>query len=231
MFAVITVALARYIMLTMTRVVVFSANEKSKKKHQNKAMKLKTMTSKIALWLLPVALLAGCTTATPSVSTVEKPVVTQQPQTNVFQTVNPANGVVTVVTNVVQVPVTNYVPVVVTNTVYSVDTNRLQQIVSTAQTVGSVAGVYYPPAGAAISTIAGIGGTLLFGISTAIAAYKNQQKKNILQAVIAGIEGAPPTGGNDATPISTAAVKQSIQTQAINAGVQPALNALVKTNT
>lgn len=180
---------------------------------------------------MPLVLVIGCTTATPVVSTVRKPVVTEQPQTNVVQTVNPVNGSVTGVTNVVQVPVTNFVPVQVTNTVYTVDTNKIAQLVQEGQAAGAIISTVYPPAGVAIPTILGLTGTLLFALSTGIATYKNQQKHSVLQAIIAGVEGAPPTGGNDATPITTVQVKASIQQQALNAGVQPILNAIVKENT
>lgn len=171
-----------------------------------------------------MSLISGCLTTPPP-----QAVVTLQPVTNQVPIVatNSAGVVATNLASVVTVqPVTNLVAQPV-----QVNSNGIQQIVSGAQTVGAIVTPINPAIGMSITTIAGLVGTLLFGVSTGVAAYKNQSQKNILQAVIAGVEGAPPAGGNDATPITTAAVKQSIATAATNAGVIAPLNALVKATT
>lgn len=131
-------------------------------------------------------------------------------------------------TNATGTVVTN--TILVTNTVYLPDTNRINQIAGAAQSGLGIASTFYPPALAA-SPLIPWGASLLLAISTALAAYKSQQNKNILSAVVQGVESAAPTGGNDATSITLAAVKQSIKDSASAAGVQPALHAIVQSNT
>lgn len=190
---------------------------------------MKKILSKLKLHIIAPACLmlavVGCTTqAPPAAFVTTQPVVSQTP----VVATNPVTLIV--VTNLI--PVTNFVPV--TNYVaqpFTVDTNKIGQIVQAGQSVGTAVGVFNPAIGMTVTGGMGLVGTLLFGISTAVAAYKNQSNKNILQAVIQGVEGASPVGGNDATPITLAAVKQSIQNEAVNSGVQPALHAIVTANT
>lgn len=183
----------------------------------------------IVMSLVMLLTVWGCTTTPPSVPVITTaPIVSQAPV--VSSVPQPNNMPPITVTNFV--PVTNFV--LVTNWTAQptvVNTNQISRIVYDVQTAGGIVGTVNPVAGMATSTAAGLLGTLLFSLSAGYAAYKNQGTKNILSAVIAGVEGAAGPNGTDTTPVTVAAVKASIQSQAIKNGSQPALNAAVQKQT
>lgn len=111
-------------------------------------------------------------------------------------------------------------------TIKVADTNAINAASSAASTVAGGVATLYPPA-ALINPLIPIGTTIAFAISTALAAYKNQQNKSILNAVVQGVESAAP---NDQSTVTLAAVKQNIKDSASAAGIQPALHAIVQSN-
>jgi hypothetical protein len=115
-------------------------------------------------------------------------------------------------------------------TIQVADTNKINAGSAAASTVAGVASSLYPPA-ALVNPLIPIGTSIALAISTALAAWKNQKNKNILAAVVKGVESAAPFGGTDLTPISLAVVKSSIKSSATAAGVQPALHEVVQANT
>jgi hypothetical protein len=164
--------------------------------------------------ILTVGLLAGCTTTTPQVTTAQVPYVFSQPVTN-------SAGVVTntVVTNLVTVTVTNQV---------AAPSGTISNIVTGLNTAGTIAAAVVPGYGPSVATILGLIGTILFAGSTGVATYKNQTNKNILSAVVSGIESAAP---NNQAPTTLAAVKANITKKAVAAGVAVPLNTVVQATT
>jgi hypothetical protein len=119
---------------------------------------------------------------------------------------------------------------VATNNVITVDTNRINAGIAAAQGVNAATAPFNPYAPLVSPVVSEIG-ALVFLASSIYAGVKNKQKGAMLAAVVQGVEGASPPGANDTTPITLAAVKQSIQASATAAGVQPALHAVVVNNT
>jgi hypothetical protein len=149
-------------------------------------------------------LLHGCATPNPNAG---QPIV------------NPATGQPVTSTNAAGVVVTNVQPPFLPNA----------GVASAVGTIGALNTATAPlnPYSGLVSL--GLGLTTL--IAGGIAAWKNNQASGLnsqLTAVIQGVESATSTNGTtNPAPISAASVKQSIQSHATAAGVQPALAAKV----
>jgi hypothetical protein len=176
---------------------------------------MKIKLSIVCVSLLLVMFVSGCLSGRPQVTSV--------PQVTTTPVFNPVTGITNYTFQ------TNFV--LQTNTVWTVNTNAINSAAGLAQT-GVALGAGLNPAVGPLGNLAvawGTGGAFL--LSTILAAYRNQQNKNILAAVVQGVEGAAPTGQGDNFPVTLATVKASIQNAATAAGVQPALHSVVMANT
>lgn len=134
---------------------------------------------------------------------------------------NPNAGQVTVTTNpTTGVTTTNVQPPFIPNT----------GVTSVTSTIGSLndATAALDPYSGLIKL--GLGLTTL--VAGGIAAWQNNKAKGLnaqLTSVVQGVEAATTdAAGNNVSGVTGAAVKQAIRTQAVAAGVQPALDATVQ---
>lgn len=200
-------------------------------------MKLLKIAIVVCLGLV-VIWLPGCLTKTPVITTATVPQVTQVPQVVTMPVVVPttfvgAGGVTTVqnVTNFVtvtnEVPFTNWVTVQQTNFVFAADSNKIAGVAGTLGTINSASAPLNPYA-PIVSTVIPWGAALVGAISTAFAGYLNNKKAGVISAIVQGVEGAAPAGGNDLTPVSVSVVKASVAKKAAIMGISPAVDAAVQ---
>jgi hypothetical protein len=189
-----------------------------------------------------MCLIPACLTKTPVVTQATVPQITMQPQIVPMPVVTPTqvigpNGVPSIVniTNIVNqtnmVGATNWVTVLQTNGyTYAANTQQVQSVAGTIQTVNAVSGPINPYSGI-VSTVVPWGASAVLAFSTWLAAYKNKQKAGMLTSIIQGVESAAPVGGNDATPVTVAAVKASVAKSAALNGNTALVHATVQANT